>query len=140
DSVPTTTATPRPSPPQKTGPAMEPAARTRAIKVVAIDEDSAVGDVAVMIEKDTVVIPIRSPVVPTPAKPAKEAYAKAETKRKTRTCRVQSRIPIPAWPDPDRLSIAEARIELRHLNNLRFAWFDHYGLSLQIKLCLRCAV
>ncbi len=56
---------------------MEPAARTRAIKVVAIDEDSAVGDVAVMIEKDTVVIPIRSPVVPTPAKPAKEADAKA---------------------------------------------------------------
>src|SRR5437870_4518953 len=97
---------------------MEPAARTRAIKVVAIDEDSAVGDVAVMIEKDTVVIPIRSPVVPTPAKPAKEADAKAETKRKTRTCKVQSRIPIPAWPDPDRLSIDEPRIVLRHVNNL----------------------
>src|SRR5437899_10549054 len=103
---------------------MEPAARTRAIKVVAIDEDSAVGDVAVMIEKDTVVIPIRFPVVPTPAKTAKEADAKAETKRKTRTCKVQSRITIPAWPDPDRLSIHERRIVLQQVNNLNIPLFD----------------
>src|SRR5438045_9708662 len=109
---------------------MEPAARTRAIKVVAIDEDTAVGDVAVMIEKDTVVIPIRSPVVPTPAKPAKEADAKAGTKRKTQTCKVQSRIPIPAWPDPDRLSIDEPSIVLRHESHLTFAVFDHNVLSL----------
>src|SRR5437660_11636557 len=118
---------------------MEPAARTRAIKVVAIDEDSAVGDVAVMIEKDTVVIPIRSPVVPTPAKPAKEADAKAETKRQTPTCKVQSRIPIPACPDPDRLSIDDPRIVLPHADNLRFRWFDPNGLSLLRITFLRCA-
>src|SRR5437879_12443273 len=109
---------------------MEPAARTRAIKVVAIDEDTAVGDVAVMIEKDTVVIPIRSPVVPTPAKPAKEADAKAETKRKTRTCKVQSRIPIPAWPDPDRLSINKPSIRLRPVNNLSLGWVDQNGCNI----------
>src|SRR5207249_11665003 len=107
-------------PAAKTCPSIEPAARTRAIKVVAIDDSSAVGHLAVMIEKATAVIPIRPPVVPTPANPAKEADAKAETKRKTRTCKVQSRIPIPAWPDPDRLSIDEPRIVLRHVNNLRF--------------------
>src|SRR5207245_2052828 len=124
----------------KTDPPMKPTARTQPIKLFAIDEYPAVGDLAMMIEKDTVVIPIRSPVVPTPAKPAKEADAKAETKRKTRTCKVQSRIPIPAWPDADRLSIDEPRIVLRHVNNLRFGWFDHNGLSLLRNLFLRCAV
>ena len=44
-----------------------------AIEVVAIDENSTVRDIAVAIETNVVVMPIVSPVVPTPAKSAKEA-------------------------------------------------------------------
>jgi len=48
---------------------------TGMIEVVAIDENSAVGYVTVVIEHDPV-MPIVSPVSPSPAKPAKEANSK----------------------------------------------------------------
>ena len=50
---------------------------TRVIEGVVIGEDSAVGDVGVVVEDDSVPMPIVSPVVPAPAIAAKEADAKA---------------------------------------------------------------
>src|SRR6266404_7078477 len=100
------------------------------IEGVVISKDSAVGDVGVVVVDDTVAMPIISPVVPAPAKAAKEADSKAETKRNTRSGKVQSRIPIPAWPGPDRLSIREPGIILRHVNDLRIRGLDHNGLPL----------
>lgn len=58
---------------------------TGVIEIVAIDENSAVGYVAVVVKHDPVVTPIVSPVPPAPAKPAKEADSKAEAKRNSRT-------------------------------------------------------
>src|SRR6266852_5293776 len=82
---------------------MEAAATTEStsgsIEVIAIDEHSAVGYIAVVIKKDIVVMPIRSPVVPTPTEPAKEADSKAETPCQAWPGKVQSRIPVPVWPD-----------------------------------------
>jgi len=100
------------------------------VKGVVISKDSAVGDVGVVVVDDTVMMPIISPVVPAPAKTAEEADSKAEAKRNTRSGKVQSWIPIPAWPDPNRLSIREPGIILRNVNDLRIGWFDHNGLPL----------
>ena len=53
-------------------------------ELVAICEHSAVGLVVVMVETNVVVMPIVSPMVPSPAEPAKEADSQAEAKRNPR--------------------------------------------------------
>src|SRR5882724_9721504 len=100
------------------------------VKGVVISEDSAVGYVGVVVVDDIVMMPIISPVVPAPAKTAEEADSKAETKRNTRSGKVQSGIPIPAGPDPDGLSIREPGIIFRNVNDLRVRGLDHNGLPL----------
>jgi len=103
---------------------------TRAIEGVVIGEDSAVGYVGVVVEDDSVAMPVVSPVVPAPSVAAKEADAKAQAKGNSRSGKVQPWIPIPAWPNPDRLSIHEPRIIFRHVNDLRVGRLDHDRLSL----------
>src|SRR5713101_558674 len=104
--------------------------RAPAIEGIVIGEDSTVGYVGVVVEKDAVAVPVISPVVPAPAKPAKEANAKAEATRNSRSGKVQSWIPIPVWPNADGLSIDEPGIVFRNVNHLRVGWFDHDSLSL----------
>src|ERR1700675_953455 len=82
-------------------------APARVIESVVIGEDPAVGDVGIVVEDDAVMMPVVSPVVPTPAKAAKEADAKAKSPCKSGPCKVQAWIPIPPWPDPNRISIHE---------------------------------
>src|ERR1039458_3120819 len=86
---------------------------TGAIEIIAIDENSAVGDVGAVVESDPVIMPVISPVSPAPAKPAKEADSKAEAKRNSGTIKEQPRIPIPARPDPDGLSIHQTAQTVR---------------------------
>jgi hypothetical protein len=57
----------------------------RAIESVVISEHSAVGNVGVVVVSDVAVIPVRSPMVPAPAVPAKKADPKTETKPNSRT-------------------------------------------------------
>ena len=116
------------------------AVRALAIEGVVIGEDSAVRDVSVVVINDIVVMPVRSPVVPSPTKSAKIADSKAQPKRDSRTLKEQSRIPIPAWPHPDGFSIRKPWIIFRHVNNLRVGRFDHNGLPLIAHVFLRCAL
>ena len=51
-------------------------AASAAIECLVIEECSAVGFKVAVIENDISMAPVRSPVVPSPAKPAKEANAK----------------------------------------------------------------
>src|ERR1700675_2344902 len=106
------------------------AVRARAIEGVVISEDSAVRNVSVMVINDIVVMPVRPPMVPAPAEPAKIADSKAEPKRDSRAVEEQSWIRIPTWPNPDGLSKTNPGIILRHINNLRVGGFDHNGLPL----------
>src|SRR6266404_871790 len=80
--------------------------RALAIEGVVIGEDSAVGNISVVVINDIVVMPVRSPMVPTPAKSAKKADSKAEAKRNSGAVKEQSWIRIPSRPNPDRLSYA----------------------------------
>src|SRR5258708_1584868 len=114
--------------------------RAAAIEGVVIGEDSAVGYVSVVVINDIVVMPVRSPVVPSPAKPAEIADSKAQAKRNSRAAEKQSRIRIPAGPDSDRLPIHEPRVILRNVNNLRVGGFNPDGLPLIGHVFLRCAL
>src|ERR1700687_3147986 len=87
--------------------------RAPAIEGVVIGKDSAVGHVSVVVINDIVVMRVRSRVVPPPTKPAEIANSKAQAKRNSRAGKKQSRIRIPARPDPDRLSIREPWVVLR---------------------------
>src|SRR3984957_17175590 len=111
-----------------------------AIEAVAIGENSAVGNVAVVVEENSMTTPVVSPVSPPPAKSAKEADPKAEAKRDSRAANVESRIRIPSRPDSDGPSINEPRVIFRHVNNLRIGGLDHNGLPLLAYLFLRCAL
>src|SRR4029077_16226350 len=108
------------------------------VEVFAIDEHPAVRHVAVVIELDIVVMPIRSPMVPTPTEAAKEADSEAEAPSQPWSGKVQSWIPIPAWPHGKRLSIHEPRIVLRNVNHFRVGGLNHNRLSLIADFFLRC--
>src|SRR5580692_12460554 len=103
---------------------------TGAIEVVAIDENPAMRYVGVVVVNDAVVMPIVAPVVPAPAKPAKEADSKAEAECNSRTCKEQSWVRIPARPHPDWFSIDQPGVIFAHVNNLRVGWLDHDCLPL----------
>src|SRR5258708_4132992 len=94
-------------------------AAVRAIEGVVISENSATGNVSVVVVSDVVVTPDSPPMVPPPTEPAKEADAKSEAKSDSRAGKKQSWIRIPTRPDTDRLSIHEPRIIFRNVDNLR---------------------
>jgi hypothetical protein len=104
-------------------PMIEPASAS--VEVIAINENSAVGHVAVVVEKDAVMVPIGSPMVPTPAKTTKKAKAEAEAKSNSGTRKVQTWIPVPAWPHRNRRAIDKPRIVFRHVDHLGVGRFDH---------------
>ncbi len=101
-----------------------------AIEGIVVEESSAVRFKVVVIKDDIVVMPVRSPVVPSPAKAAKETNAKTQAKLNSWSGQEQSGIFIPAWPDSNRRSIDKPGIVFRHVNDLWIGWFDHNCLSL----------
>src|ERR1700722_5622636 len=103
---------------------------TGVVEVVAIDEDAAVGNVGVVVVNDAVVMPVISPVVPTPTKASVEANSKAQAKCNSGARKKQSWIRIPARPDSDWLSVYEPRVILRHVNDFRIGWCNHDRLAL----------
>ena len=56
-----------------------------AIEVVAIDKNSALGDVGAVVVNDAVVMPIVATMVPAPSKPSEKAHSKAEAESNSRT-------------------------------------------------------
>jgi len=98
--------------------------------VVAIYKCSAVRDVHVAVVNDCVVMPVRSPVMPSPAETAKETDRIADAKQDSRFGNEQARIPIPPRPSHQRPPIDDdPRIVFGNVNNFRVAWRDHNCLS-----------
>jgi len=104
--------------------------RAGVIEAVVIGENSAVGDIGAVIENNSMVMPVISPVVPPPAKSAKEPDAKAEAKRDSRSGQVQPWIPIPSRPNSERLAIDQPWIECRDVNDPCIGRLDHDRLPL----------
>src|SRR5260370_7395025 len=76
---------------------------TPAIEGVVIGEDSTVGYVSVVVINDIVVMPVRSPLVPSPTKPAEITNSKAQPKRNSTTAKPQPCLSTPTTPHPDPL-------------------------------------
>jgi hypothetical protein len=81
----------------KTARVIEVLSRTIVV-VVAIYKRSAVRHINVVVENDSSVVPVKSPVVPSPAEPTKEADSEAYAERNPWTAKVESRVWIPTWP------------------------------------------
>jgi hypothetical protein len=68
-------------------------------EIVAIDERSAMGDVGVVVINDGAVMPVESPVMPSPAKAAEVANSKAYAERNRRAANEDAGNRIPSGPD-----------------------------------------
>src|ERR1700681_3178498 len=89
------------------------------MNAIAIDDSSAVRNVCVVVVDDApVVVPIESPIVPTPAESAKKSNPEAQPKTDSRAVQEKSRIRIPAWEDSHRRPIHQPRIVLRYVNHV----------------------
>src|SRR6202051_751820 len=116
-------------------------------EVVAISESSAVRDVGVVVVDDSMVLPVRSPVMPAPAKAAEESDSKANTERQVWTAIPNSWIRIPSRPGNYVTSVHHPRIVCRHIDHFRIGRLHNdcfflrgYGLlrrGLQISRLLR---
>jgi hypothetical protein len=67
-------------------------------EIVAIDERSAMGDVGVVVINDGAVMPVESPVMPSPAKAAEVANSKAYAERNRRASDENAWNRIPSGP------------------------------------------
>ena len=97
---------------------------TAAIKVVAIDDGSAVGDIGVVVVYHPVAMPVASPVMPAPTKSSEQAHPEADSKSNSRSRQEDPRHGIPAWICDDRLAVCEPGIIGRYIDDLRIGRFD----------------
>lgn len=80
--------------------------RSSRLKTISIDDGPAMRDVGVVIVDDSaVVVPIVSPVVPTPTEAGKQSNSKSQSKSQPWAVQEKSRIGIPTWEDRQRSSI-----------------------------------
>src|SRR5713226_4447911 len=110
------------------------------VKVVAIDDGSAVGDVRVVVVDHPVAMPVASPVMPAPPESSEEADPEADSKSNSRSSQEDPRHGIPAWIGDDWLAIHEPGIIGRHINDLRVGRFDDDCIALRCYLLLFIAV
>src|SRR5467141_2982919 len=107
-----------------------------AIKIVAIDDGSAVGDVGVVVVDHPMAMPVASPVMPAPTIPSEETDAEPDSKSNPRPSQEDPRHGIPAWICDDRVAIHQPRIIGRHVNHLRIGRFDDDCVALRCYLFL----
>ena len=111
-----------------------------AVKVVAIDDGSAVGDVGVVVVNHPMAVPIASPVMPAPTIPSEETDAEPDSKSDPHSSQENPRHGIPAWIGKDRVAIHEPGIIGRHVDDLRIGRFDDDCVALRCYLLLFIAI
>lgn len=106
------------------------------VKIVAIGESSAVGDVGVVVIDNGAMSPIKSPVMPTPAVAREESEPEAHAEGNARSRHIEPGIPKPTRPHDHGRSVnypGIVRWNIDHLgaggfNDDRFAFFLHFLL------------
>ena len=111
-----------------------------AVKVVAIDDGSAVGDVGVVVVDHPMPMPIASPVMPAPTIPSEETDAEPYSKSNPHSRQEYPRHGIPAWVRDDRLPVYEPRIVSRHVDHIGISRFDDNRTALSCYLLLLIAI
>jgi hypothetical protein len=101
------------------------------VKVISIDDGRAVRDVRVVVVDDSsLVVPIVSPMVPTPGEPAEGRHCEPKFKTDSRTGQKESRIRIPTREHRHGTAIHRPWIILRDVNDLTRCGLDDNRLSL----------
>src|SRR6266850_3302296 len=113
---------------------------TAAVKAVAIDDSSAVGDVGVVVVNHAMAVPVASPVMPAPTKSSEEAHPEADSKSNPSSGQENPRHGIPAWIGDDRVAIHQPGIISRHVDYLRVGRFDDDSVALRCYLLLFIAI
>src|ERR1700758_1243873 len=103
------------------------------VKIISINDGRAVRDVRVVVVDDPpVVVPIVSPVVPTPAEPAEGGHCEPKFKIDSRTGQKESRIRIPTRKHRHGSAVHHPWIVLRDVHDLGRRRFDDNRLSLSL--------
>jgi hypothetical protein len=111
-----------------------------AIKVVAIDNGSAAGDVGVVVVSYAMAMPVASPVMPAPTISAEETDAEPDSKPNPHSGQENPRHGIPAWIGDNWVAIYQPGIIGRHVDHLRIGWFDDDRVALGRYLFLFVAI
>src|SRR6266404_3253450 len=98
--------------------------RTTTVEVVAIDDRSAMGDVGVAVVDYSMVMPVRSPVMPPPTESSEEADSKSSTERDCRASKEDSVHRDPTWVGPDWFRVHGPRIIGRHVDDVWVGWLN----------------
>src|SRR5882672_447689 len=93
--------------------------RASATKAAPIAELPAMGEVRVIAVNQAVSVPIRSPVVPSPAEAAEETDTNSHTEPDPRPVEEEARNPNPTRIKCERITVDFPRIVLRHIHDLR---------------------
>ena len=93
-------------------------------EIVVIYECSAMRDVGVVVINYCPVVPVESPVTPSPPKPTEETQPESHAKTNSWSSEIEPRIRIPARPHSEWCAIHEPRIVLRDVDNIRVGGFD----------------
>ena len=111
------------------------------MKTIAVDDRPAVRDVRVVVVDDSaVVVPIVSPVVPTPAEAGKHSNSEAQSKSDSRAVQEKPRVRIPAGEDSEWIAICEPGIVLRYVNHVGSYRLNNDRFSLCTYFLLRRGV
>src|ERR1700691_5794688 len=100
-------------------------------EAIAICKGSTVADVGAVVEHHGPVVPIESPVMPSPAKAAEEANSKTNTEREIWAAEPDSWIWIPSWPRYNRAAVNQPGIVTRNINDIWISRFNDNRLSLR---------
>src|SRR5438270_5344172 len=127
--------------PTKTAARPRVESRSTRMNAVAVHDGAAVRYVGVVVVDDPpAVVPIESPVVPTPAEAAEGPDAKAEPETDSRAIQVESGIGIPTGEHRQGSPVSHPRIILRHIDNVSLRRFDDDRSPLRFYLLLRRGV
>src|SRR5579864_6842151 len=113
--------------------------RMIAAEVVAIDESSAMRVVPLMVVCQVMLAPIRSPVVPPPAKAREDTDSDSQAERNPWPIDEDAWNVDPTRIKRERCSVDHPRIVLRQVNNFRICRLNHDCLSLGRDAFLRRA-
>src|SRR5712675_582522 len=111
-----------------------------AVEVVAIYDCAAVGDVSVMVEHRAAIVPVISPVIPTPAKSSEEADSKSSAEVESWAGIKDSGHGIPTRVGQNGVSVHDPWIVSGHVNNVRIRRLNDDRASLSRYLLLVVAV
>src|ERR1700720_3946259 len=94
------------------------------VEVAAIRKRSAMRDVPCVVKHDRPIMPIESPVAPSPAKTPEETQSESHAKGNSCSREIEARIRIPAGPPSDRRAIHKPRIVFWYIDHIRGYRFD----------------